>query len=358
MGTPIRRIAVFRALMLGDLLCATPALRALRHHHPDAEITLVGLPWARGLAQRLASVDRFVEFPGWPGLPEQPITDWRALPGFLAAMRAQRFDLALQLHGSGRIVNPLVAAFEARRSAGFASPAASGPPGNEARFIRWPRHGTEVERLLTLTDHLGAPRHGTALDFPLRDTDRDAADRLCAPLRGRRFAIVHAGAQLPSRRWPVERFAAVADALAREGLEIVLTGSAAEAGLTRAVAAAMRAPALDLAGRTSLWSLGALVEWSTQVVCNDTGISHVAAALHTPSVVVSSGGDAIRWAPSDRARHQVLWHDLPCRPCSHVRCPHGQACALGVGVGEVRTLALAALRTTRTEPLEDGVVHA
>lgn len=308
-----RRIAVFRALRLGDLLCATPALRALRHHEPRAEITLVGLPWARGLAQRLASVDRFIEFPGWPGLPERPVANWRALPGFLATLRAQRFDLALQLHGRGRVANALVASFGAQRCAGFASPNAPCPPGAAAHFITWPRRGSEVERLLALTEHLGAPRRGTALDFPLRDTDREAADRLCAPLRGQRFALLHPGAPLPSRRWPAERFAAVADALAREGLAIVLTGSAAEAGLTRAVAAAMHAPALDLAGRTTLWSLGALVEWAAQVVCNDTGISQVAAALGTPSVVISSGGDA-----------------------------------LGMGVGEVRTLALAGLRTART----------
>jgi ADP-heptose:LPS heptosyltransferase len=225
-------------------------------------------------------------------------------------------------------------------------------------FIAWPRRGTEVERLLALTDHLGAPRCGTQLDFPLRDHDRELAERLCLPLRNERFALVHPGAQLPSRRWPPERFAAVADSLAREGLAIVLTGSPAEAPLTRAVAAAMKAPALDLAGRTSLWTLGALVEWAAQVVCNDTGISHVAAALGTPSVVISSGGDALRWAPSDRTRHQVLWHDLPCRPCAHRVCPNGQACALGVGVGEVRTLALAALRSKVTEAAGGASIHA
>lgn len=355
---PPGQIAVFRALMLGDLLCATPALRALRHGWPDARIALVGLPWARALAQRLASVDAFIEFPGWPGLPERPRAEARALPRFLATMRARRFDLALQLHGSGPTVNPLVAAFGARRSAGFAALPARGPSADAAHFIPWPRRGTEVERLLALTDHLGLPRRGTGLDFPLRDGDREAADRLCAPLRGARFAIVHPGAQLPSRRWPAERFAAVADSLAREGLAIVLTGGPGEVALTRAVAGAMRAPALDLAGRTSLWTMGALVEWAAQVVCNDTGISHVAAALGTPSVVISSGGDAIRWAPADRSRHRVLWHDMPCRPCSHVRCPNGQACALGVGVGEVRTLALAALRSARAESMDGGMVHA
>jgi ADP-heptose:LPS heptosyltransferase len=201
-------------------------------------------------------------------------------------MRARRFDLALQLHGDDHAADALVAAFGAQRCAGRG---AAPPPG------------CEVERLLALTDRLGLARHGSGLDFPLRDADRESADRLCAPLRGQRFAIVHAGGQWPSPRGPVERSAAAADALARDGLAIVLTGSAAETGLTRAVAAAMRAPALDLAGRTTLWSLGALVEWAARVVCDDRGIAHVAAALGTPSVACAPGTGALRTpAPAPR----------------------------------------------------------
>jgi ADP-heptose:LPS heptosyltransferase len=322
-----QRIAVFRALMLGDLLCATPALRAMRHAWPDARITLIGLPWAAALASRLRSVDDFVAFPGWPGLPERESEAPPALRRWLGARRAERHDWALQLHGSGERVNALVGAMGARRVFGFARDATADA---QSQFVAWPRTGTEVERMLVLTDAMGAPRRGTQLDFPLYDHDRDGAEALAAPLRGRRFAIVHPGSQLPSRRWPAERFAAVADALAAEDLAIVLTGSAGEAPLTRAVADAMRAPCLDLTGRTSLWQLGALVEWAVQVVCNDTGISHIAAALGTPSVVVANGSDVARWAPADAQRHRVLWHDLPCRPCANAHCPHGQACALAV----------------------------
>lgn len=350
------KVAVLRALMLGDLLCATPALRALREALPGAHVTLVGLPWAQALASRLGTVDDFVAMPGWPGLPEQPVADHATRRRFVAAMRARRFDWAIQLHGSGPVVNPLVAAFGARRTAGFALPGGWRPEADAANFADWPETGTEVERLLALTDHLGVPRQGTALDFPVDGTDRETAAALWRPLRGQPFAVVHAGSQLPSRRWPAARFAAVADGLADAGLGIVLTGSPAEAPLVRLVAEQMRHPALDLTGRTTLWTLGALVERASVVVCNDTGISHVAAALGTPSVVVASGSDVARWAPADATLHRVFWHDVPCRPCAHPVCPYaGHPCAAGVAVEPVLH---AALQTLPVVPLAEATSRA
>lgn len=347
-GDGTLRVAVLRALVLGDLLAATPALRALRLGLPRAHVTLVGLPWAREFALRLSSVDAFVELPGWPGLPEQPESEPAARRRFLAAMRERRFDWALQLHGSGAIVNPLVGAWGARHTAGFREPGGWCAPADVAHYRHWPENGTEVERLLTLTDHLRLPRRGTALEFPLRPSDRAAAAPLWAGFGDAPFAIVHPGSQLPSRRWPPERFAAVADALADAGLSIVLTGADSERALTRAVAGRMRQAATDLAGRTTLWALGALVERAALVVCNDTGISHVAAALGTPSVVVSSGGDALRWAPADAGRHTVLWHETPCRPCAHAVCPYpGHPCAAGVATETVIRAARRALPALR-----------
>jgi ADP-heptose:LPS heptosyltransferase len=110
-----------------------------------------------------------------------------------------------------------------------------------------------------------------------------------------------------------------------------LTGSAHEAQLTAAVARAMRAPAVDLAGRTSLGAMGALLSRARLLVTNDTGISHLAAALRVPSVVVFTASDPARWAPLDARLHRrVAVHPIECRPCGHKLCPVGHPCSLGI----------------------------
>lgn len=325
------RIAVFRALQLGDLLCAVPALRALRTAHPGASIALVGLPWARELAVRLSRyLDGFVEFPGFPGLPERA-PDRAALPEFLDRMNRAGFDLVLQMHGDGRLTNPLVVLMGARETGGYCRAGRYCP--NRENYLEWRDDEHEIHRWLRLVEHLGAPAKGTHLEFPLAPPDWRELEAL--RLANLRYAVVHPGAQLASRRWPAERFAEVADQLALDGFHVVLTGTLQEASLVRRVMHAMRAPAIDLSGRTSLGGLAAVVARARLVVCNDTGLSHVAAATGTPSVVIASGSDPARWAPLDRNLHTVLWHEVPCRPCGYAECPTGHECALGVSVHDV-----------------------
>jgi lipopolysaccharide heptosyltransferase II len=328
------RIAVFRALQLGDMLCAVPALRALRAAWPRAAITLIGLPWARDFAERMPYVDHFLEFPGFPGLPEiEP--DLPALKTFLDEARARKFHLAIQMHGDGTLTNPLVTLLGAEQTAGFAGEQAWCP--DPRRFIAWPAHLPEVRRLLALVRYLGAPPRGEYLELPASDEERAAFDTLRRTLQldSTPVVCVHPGARLATRRWPARRFAQVADMLAGYGYRVVLTGSAGEAELVEAVRREMHAAAVNLAGKTALGTLAALVAHARLVICNDTGMSHVAAATRTPSVVVCSGADPMRWQPLDASRHRMLWHPVPCRPCAYEICPSGHECALGVSAEQV-----------------------
>lgn len=336
-----RRIAVFRALQLGDMLCVVPALRALRSAYPEARITLIGMPWAKSFAARFhAYIDDLLVFPGFPGFPEQT-ANLAAMPDFLATAQACKFDLAIQMHGSGSASNPLMALFGAARNAGYSKPGQYCP--DPALFLDWQDREHEVLRYVRLVESLGVPAQGAHLEFPLHDEDLAPLEGLPGlPLPGT-YACVHPGARLPSRRWLPRRFAAVADRLVQAGTPVVLTGSPDEAEVVHAVKDAMQMPAIDLCGKTSLGSLAALIANARLVVSNDTGISHVAAGVATRSVIVASGSDVQRWAPLDKERHQVFSVDMACRPCAHFECPTAHECAVAVGTEEVALAALSAL---------------
>jgi ADP-heptose:LPS heptosyltransferase len=175
------------------------------------------------------------------------------------------------------------------------------------RFIPYPASGSEIDRLLALTSHLGFDAPGAELEFPLLVEDYADLRRAMAGLPElHNYAIVHPGARAGGRRWATRNFAVVADALSEAGLTVVLTGTDEERGITADVAGQMRNLAFDLSGRTSLGALAVLIDGARVVVANDTGISHLAAARRTPSVIVFSGSDADRWAPADAGLHRVV----------------------------------------------------
>ncbi len=346
-----QRIAVFRALQLGDLLCAVPVLRALRRGYPHAHVTLVGLPSCEAFARRFDRyVDDWLAFPGARGLPEQPPAGAR-LPGFFAEARARRFDLALQLHGSGERTNGIVRMMGARRSCGFAP--THGVVEAGADFVAWPEDGSEIERLLRIVDHLGIERCGSELEFPVSEHERRAWRRIAQRhgLDPERLVLVHPGARFPSRRWPVERFAELADRLALRGWQIAITGSAQERALAASMRRSMRTTAADLSGATGLGELGAAIGSCRLLVCNDTGVSHVAVGVGTRSVVVASGSEIRRWRPLDRRIHPMIAVDVECRPCLHRICPRaGHPCASAIGVDAVFGLALHQLAVDARRP--------
>jgi ADP-heptose:LPS heptosyltransferase len=304
-----RRIVVFRALKLGDMLCAVPAFRSLRAVFPEAQIVLVGLPWAAEFVDCYRSFfDGFREFPGYPGLPEcEP--EIERVQTFLKEMEAEEFDLCIQMHGSGGVTNGLIVRFGARQNAGFFESSKACP--DPTMFLPYPDRGLELRRLLRLLEHLGIPSRGEHLEFPLRDDDIRQARliRESYGLKPHGYACVHPGASVPERRWPPQLFADVASVLANQGLDIVLTGSAGERDLTRAVERAMPFSPINLAGRTALGPLAALLSSARILVCNDTGVSHLCDALGVPSVVISTGDNPERWAPVDRHLHRVLCRD-------------------------------------------------
>lgn len=304
----ITSVVVFRALHLGHMLCAVPALRALRASLPKAHITLVGLPWARQFARRFRHyIDDFVPFPGHPLLPEQAPRH-EELRSFYAGLCARRFSLALQLHGNGAVTNDIVAGFGAGAMAGYC--AGEAVATEHTVLYPYPEAGAEPDRLLRLIERLGASGAGDHLEFPVAQEDRQEleASGIAAGLIPGNYICVHPGARKRDKCWPPQRFAEVADRLAAEfGVGVVLTGSGEEADLAAEVARHMQAGVIHAAAPISIGALAALMKNARLLVCNDTGVSHIAAGLRLKSVVIFSKADIARWAPLDRDRHRCIW---------------------------------------------------
>ncbi len=334
-----RCIAIFRALQLGDLLQAIPAFRAIRSRFPEAEITLIGLPWAKSFTLRFHHyIDRFVEFAGFPGISEVEVKPWRSAL-FIEEQRAYQYDLAVQMHGSGRTSNRLILAIGAKMTAGYYE----GRNQEGLTFSApYPNDQHEIYRNLGLVKLLACHDLDPRLEFPLYDKDHDEATMLLHRISDldRPWIGLHVGARASSRRWPSHYFAALADELTRQfKAHIILTGSVAEKALVQEVQAQMKTHPLNLAGKTSLGSLAAVISKLDLFVSNDTGPAHIANAIGTPSITIFGPVDHRRWAPLDQLRHPIVRHSVVCSPCGLSDCPIDHRCLRRISPVSVMAVA-------------------
>ncbi|MDI7275412.1 MAG: glycosyltransferase family 9 protein, partial [Anaerolineae bacterium] len=319
-----RKIAVLRANGLGDFLLATPALRALGKAFPGAQITYLTHPWLLGfIAGRYPYVHRVEGIPPYPKIHDPGPNDppQESAEAFFDRLRAERFDLAIQMHGGGIDSNPFVTQLGANHTLGLAATGASPLERN----LRYCYYQHEIIRYLELVGMLGVPWDGLDMDLPLLPRDHRHLAEVWQP-GPEPYAIIHAGAGDPRRRWPAESFALVAEHIHRRaGLAVVLTGREAEREVTGRLRAACRVPVTDLTARLDLGAMAALVSGARLVVCNDTGPAHMAYALNRPSVVVYWCGNLVNAGPFKRERFRpVLSWTLRCPSCGSAKrcsCP-------------------------------------
>ncbi len=272
---------VLRALGLGDFLTGIPALKMVRRALPAHEIVLVAPEVLAPLVLLVPEVDNL-----YARGELEPLTGYGRL-----------IDVGIDLHGNGPASRRLLQELNPRRVLGFADPVAglTGP--------RWRPDEHEVTRWCRLVaEGFSLPPQGSAawpavpgsLTLPEESTDVAGGT-----------TVVHPGAAAGSRRWPPDRFAAVAAALADCGHRVVVTGGGAEAGLAAHIS---RTAGVQSLTGLSLSQLARLIGSARLVICGDTGIAHLASAYSTPSVLLFGPVSPKLWGPPADRRHTVLWH--------------------------------------------------
>ncbi len=265
-GPDVRRVLVLRALGLGDLLTAVPALRGLRRAHPQARLELAAPAWLEPVARLTGTVDRFL--PVGPLAPLPP--------------EAAGADLAVNLHGRGPQSTDLLRA--------------SGPRELVAYGVTstWREDEREVDRWCRLLREAGIASDPGELDLPVPDE---------RPLvRG--AVLVHPGSAAPARRWPPHRWAAVVRGLPGR---VLVTAGPGEEQRAREIAAMGGLPGHAVVAGLALPALTALVAASRLLLASDTGVAHLATAVRTPSVVVFGPVPPAQWGPPpDRPLHVAL----------------------------------------------------
>jgi len=275
LGEPDGRpeLLALRALKLGDLLVAVPAIAGVRRANPEHRLILAVPGWLQPVVDLVRGVDALLPTPGLDDLLPLP-------PG--------RIDTAVDLHG-GPDSRRLLEALDPRRLVGHRADGWDGPEWEDGVLerYRWAR--------LVTAHGMPADPDDVALEPP----------RVPSPAPG--AVVVHIGAFYGCRAWPVERFATVAQSLAAEGHRVVVTGSERERprALHTAELAGLGEESV-LAGRTGLAELAALVADAALVVSVDTGVPHLASAYRTPSVVIFGPGPVEEWGPPTTGPHTVL----------------------------------------------------
>lgn len=326
-GSP-HRILVMAPAWIGDMVMAQSLVSRLTELHPGAGIDLVAPPATAAIGARMPGVGKVFTIDAAHG------RFGLAMRMRLARqLKAERHDLAIVLPGSWKsALVPFLAGIARRR--GYLGEMRFGLL-NERRKLDQHRLPRTVDRFVALAEPDGAePRVAPPQLVADLKAGKALAAKLALPL-DRPLLAIAAGAEYgPAKRWPAENFAAVAAEAARRGFRPVLFGTKAEtaigADLAARIAAATGEPPVDLTGATTILEVIDLLALASALVCNDSGLMHVGAALGLPLVAVY-GSSSSTMTPPLSAAARVAEIPLECRPCFKRTCPLGHSnCLKGV----------------------------
>ncbi len=309
------RILLIKPSSLGDIVHAFPVVSAIKAQWPGSHITwVVKRQWA-DLVERAEGIDRV-----WP--VEMTVRSW-IREG--RALRAQRFDFAIDLQGLFR--SGILALFSgAPTRIGFANGREGSPWFYTQRIPILSPDIHAVDRYLSVITALGAPLPDKPrFEFRLPEKDIETVRELCRR-KGlsvdRPWVAMNIGARWPTKRWPLASFAAVVDQLHEIHRDpVVMIGGADEQAYTNTLRTLTDRPFIDLSGEIPLGYLPALLSKATAMITNDSGPMHIAAALGVPVIAIFGPTSVARTGPYG-GRRQVLTSRIPCSPCFSRICRH------------------------------------
>jgi heptosyltransferase II len=325
---PLRKILIRAPNWVGDAVLAIPALKALRSHFPDAEITLLVRPWVAGLFTSAPFIDKV-----WAEAKPATLSDWTRIT---KNIRSFRYDLALLLPNSFESALMMFLARVPRRI-GYATDGRTWMLTNSIAPAPGFRH--QVHYYLDLAKVLEADAEPPSITIEATPEERANARKLLEAEgvpRNAPFMVLNPGAAYGSaKRWDENRFAAVADTLVGEmHLAVALIGSENERPIAEKICGRMSNPSAVVTGKTSLETLIGVIAESSLMVTNDSGPMHIAAALGVPTVAIFGSTDERVTAPFG-GRTRVVKNPVECSPCLLRECPIDHRCMKGVSVEDV-----------------------
>lgn len=309
-----RRILIIKPSALGDIVHALPVPRLLRQRWPGAHITWLVNDDFADLLRGNPALDAVLAFDRrqFAGAWRNPVTA-AALARFAEELAAQQFDVVIDLQGlfrSGWLCHRSGAAV--RIGPADAREMASVFYSEEYSSDRLREHA--VDRYMAAARRLGC--EGPAqFDLICDEADRHAARAMLGEIGP--YAVLMPGTNWETKRWPARRFAALVEPLRKRlGLATVVVGARDVLELAGQIPATA-----NLAGKTSLRQLVAVLQEAALVIANDSGPMHIAAALGRPLVAIHGATDPTLTGPWRRL-DSVVRLDLPCAPCLMRRCSH------------------------------------
>jgi heptosyltransferase-2 len=324
----MKKILIRGPNWVGDAVLAIPAMKAVREHFPEAEITVFVRPWVAGLFTAAPFVDRV-----WSEPKPSRLGDWTRIS---RSIRDRGFDLALLFPNSFESALMMFLAGIPRR-VGYATDARGWMLTSSIKPADDVRH--QIYYYMDLVKMLAAATTPPSIEIkatPQERTDARALLRAEGIPDGAPFLVLNPGAAYGSaKRWHSDRFARVAQTLSRElHLNIALIGSEAERSISEQVRDQMARRAAVLNGKTSLETLVGVLSESSLMITNDSGPMHIAAALGIPTVAVFGSTDERVTGPYG-PRTRIVKQAVECSPCLLRDCPIDHRCMNNVSVEDV-----------------------